>query len=320
MSKALQTVFSIKRATTDAYIALGFSVFVRGPLRAHADAIEDLWARVRSGLLRRRFVAYRLASEPSWRELPDPSKMKGFAGTFGMNVPLVGHWGVELRDDPKVSDTASGYTVVQFADLAPVRGMERLSHIRVFFGSETPVGILTTLGEWASAHLPLWWGSAGFVFHHSEGTMWVAHKRMAALAKRYWGVQIQDMTTLQWDGFHGMPGVNWLTLVGNEFAAARELSVDALVAQSSELESQGVFLRRGSHATAIAAGAKPLELDINIGADYSVYRRADELLRPLLLTEHTPLYGPFAKPKVLSAWMRRFESPRQWLECEIGTD
>ena len=30
--------------------------------------------------------------------------------------------------------------------------------------------------------------------------MFTAHERMAALAKRYWGVQIQDITALQWDG------------------------------------------------------------------------------------------------------------------------
>ena len=50
------------------------------------------------------------------------------------------------------------------------------------------------------------------------------------------------------------------------------------------------------------------------------YVRVDELLRPLMLTEHTPLWGPFANPKVLSAWLRRFETPREWLECNIPTD
>ena len=320
MSRALQSVHTIKLATTDAYIALGFAVFVRGPLRAHAEAVEDLWTRVQSGLLRKRFVAYRLASEPGWRTLPDPTKVKGFAATFGMTEPLVGHWGVELRDELKAPDTTSGHTVVQFTDLAPVRGMERLSHIRVLFGSETPVGTLTALGEWASTHLPLWWGSAGFVFDHTRGTMFTAHKHMAAVAKRYWGVQIQDMTALQWDGLRGMPGINWLTLIGNEFAASKEVSLDALVGAASELKSEGVFQRRGTHAIVIAAGPKPLMGDINVGEGMFAYVRVHQLLRPFLLAEHSPLYGPFANPDVLSAWLRRFESPRDWLESDIATD
>lgn len=320
MSQALQTVFSIKPATTDADIAPGFTVFVRGPLRAHADALEDLWTRVQAGLLRKRFTEYRPGGEPTWRQLPDATNVKGFAATFGMMEPLLGHWGVELRDAPKGPDAPSGHTVLQVTDLAPVRGMERLSHLRVLFGSETPVATMTALGEWASTHLPVWWGSAGFVFHHTQGTMFTAHKHMAALAKRYWGVQIQDMTALQWDGLRGMPGINWLTLVGNEFAAAKEISLDTLVAQADELKSHRVFLRRGTHAIVIAAGSKPLQGDINVGEEMGRYVRVDELLRPLLLTDHTPLWGPFAKPRVLSAWLRRFESPREWLECDIATE
>jgi hypothetical protein len=158
------------------------------------------------------------------------------------------------------------------------------------------------------------------VFHHTQGTMFTAHKHMAALAKRYWGVQIQDMTALQWDGFRGLPGINWLTLIGNEFAAAKEISLDALVGAAGQLKSEGVFLRRGTHAIVIAAGSKPLQGDINVGEEMARYVRVDELLRPLLLTEHTPLWGPFAKPRVLSAWLRRFEAPREWLECDIATD
>ena len=320
MARALDTLLTVRRASTDAYIALGFTVLVRGPLRAHADALEDLWVRVQSGLLRNRFVGYRLASEPVWRQLPDPTRVKGFAATFGLTDPLLGHWGVELRDEPKGPDTTSGHTVMQFTDLAPVRGMERLSHIRVLFGTEIPVGTLAALGEWASTHLPLWWGSAGFVFDHTQGTMITAHEQMAALAKRYWGVQMLDMTALQWDGRRGMPGMNWLTLIGNEFAAAKEASLDALVGDASELKSEGIFQRRGTHAIAIAAGSKPLQGDINIGEDMYAYVRVHQLLRPFLLIEHTPLHGPFAKAEVLNAWLRRFEAPRDWLECDIATD
>lgn len=320
MSKSLITVHTIKPATTDAYIALGFDVFVRGPLRTHLNALEDIWTRLQSGLLRKRFVEYRMASDPAWRQLPEAGSTKGFAATFGMTDPLLGYWGVELCDRPKTPHATSGYTVLQFADAAPVRGMERLSHIRVRFGSETPVSTLTSLGEWASTHLPLWWGTAGFMFHHTEGTMFTAHTRMAALAKRHWGVQIVDATALQWDGLRGLPGINWLTLVGNEFAEAKDVSVDALADQANGLESEGVYQRRGTHATVIAAGRKPLQGDINLGESLDAYARVDELLRPLLLTDHTPLWGPFANPRVLNAWLRRFEEPRAWLECGISTD
>ena len=117
-----------------------------------------------------------------------------------------------------------------------------------------------------------------------------------------------------------VPGINWLTLVGNEFAAAKQVSLDALAAQANQLESEGIYQRRGTHAMVIAAGRKPLQGDINVGESLEAYARVDELVRPLLLTDHSPLWGPFAKPKVLTAWLRRFEAPRAWLECGISTD
>jgi len=43
-------------------------------------------------------------------------------------------------------------------------------------------------------------------------------------------------------------------------------------------------------------------------------------IQPLLLTAHTPLFGPFAKPEVLEAWLGRFASPRRWLESDVSID
>jgi hypothetical protein len=82
--------------------------------------------------------------------------------------------------------------------------------------------------EWAIQNLPLYWGSAGLAFEHVGGPRHIAYSRIAAMAKRYWGVQIQDMSTLQWDALRGMPGVNWLTLIGNEFATSPSWSARSI--------------------------------------------------------------------------------------------
>ncbi|NOT26817.1 MAG: DUF3396 domain-containing protein [Acidobacteria bacterium] len=307
---------TIHRAITDLRTRLGFVVFVRGPLRAHADALEDLWTRLQAGLLRKRFTRYRLASQTSWTPLPE-STQSSFAEVFGMRGSLVGCWGLELAEPGDERGDGPSNLWLQLTDLAPVRGLERASHLRVLFPDDTPATTITALGEWAINRLPLWWGSGGFVFHHTAGPTFTAHTRMAALAKRYWGVQIQDLTSLQWDGLRGMPGVNWLTLVGEEFAQSGGLSIERVAAEAAGPQV-GLSHRRGPYGAAIAAGPKPLKGDINVGEDLDAYVRVARLIQPLLLTEHTPLFGPFAKPRVLSAWLERFGAPRAWLECDIA--
>ncbi len=319
MSKALQTIQTVKPATTDLALRLGLLIFVRGPLRPHVDALEDLWVRLQSGLLRRRFTRYRLGSDTAWTALPESSK-SSFAEVFEMRSPLVGRWGLELAADGDPGSIEQEGPVLQLSDLAPVRGMERASHLRVLFPDETSIGTVAALGQWAINRLPFWWGAAGFVFHHTSGTMFTAHTRMAALAKRYWGVQIQDMGALQWDALRGMPGVNWLTLVGNEFARARDMSVEGLGDDEASLKTEGVFQRRGLHGVALAAGKTPLRGDINVGEDLDAYVRIGRRIQPLLLTEHTPLFGPFCRPEVMGAWLGRFSAPQAWLECDIRNE
>jgi hypothetical protein len=299
---------------------LGFVVLVRGPLRSHLDAVEDLWSRLQAGLLRKHFTRYRLGSDTAWTTLPESSPRSSFAELFEMRGPLLGRWGLELTEPGEDNGNQPTSIWLQFSDLAPVRGMERASHLRILFSNETSAATVAALGEWAVNRLPLWWGSAGFVFHHTTGTMFTAHTRMAALAKRYWVAQIQDMPSLQWDGLRGMPSVNWLSLIGEEFARSREMSLERVYADASSLKGEGVSHREGAYGVALAAGPVPLYGDINAGEAIDTYVSIARLIQPLLLTDHAPLFGPFAKPEVLAAWLGRFSAPRLWLECDITTD
>ena len=313
MPSALQTVFTIQPATTDLSIRLGFVVFLRGPLRAHAAAVDDLWLRLNDALGTYRFTRYRLVGNPSWAALPETriEFAKLFAG------PLVGHWGAEFTSRVDDSGAQPNALWLQVSDAAPVRGMERASHIRVLFPEDVSIGAVAALGEWAITRVPLWWGSAGYLFHHTAGTMFTAHARIAALAKRYWAVQLLDMTTLQWEALRGMPTVNWLTLIGNEFASSKN---DALDDISTALSHEGVFHRKGPNGVAFAAGTGPVRGDINIGENVQPYVNVARRIEPLLLTDHPPLFGPFAKQDVISAWLGRFRAPQRWLTSDISAD
>ena len=298
----------------------GLVVFVRGSLRVHAAALEDLWLRLQAGLLRSRIGWYRPQRQTAWLQLPEASARGSFTDLFGFGDPLVGAWNLELSEHGDgTSDQESEGLWLRFTDLAAVRDMERASSFRVLFPAETPTTTVAALGEWVINHLPLWWGAAGFVFYHRQGSNFAAHKQMAALAKRYWGVQIHDMTALQWDALRGMPGVNWLNLIGKDFASTRELDIEDLGATGpAGLAEAGVFHRAGPTGVALAAGPGPLRGDINTAEDLKIYRHVARLMKPLLLDEHTPLFGPFARAEVLAAWLGRFTDPQAWLECDVA--
>ncbi len=92
---------------------------------------------------------------------------------------------------------------------------------------------------------------------------------------------------------------------------------DAIASRIASLEG-GIFHRKGQFGVVVAAGPKPMVGDLNKGEDLRAYTAVANLLSPLLLAEHTPLSGPFARPEVMNAWLGRFIDGQAWLQCDIS--
>lgn len=309
--------FVIPLATADVVIRQALTVFVRGPLVPHADSFDALWRRLVNSHVGARLKFRRSIADVSWQALSPADREGEFTSLLDLRQPLIGCRGVEFAEQ---TDHPLSSASVRIVDLAAVNGVERASHLRILFDNAASRDQLTSLAEWVLAHLPVWWGSAGFEFDYVAGPSYAAYHKMAALAKRYWCVQLQEITLLEWDALRGMSSNNWLTLIGDEFAQSKGMSSERLREVAASLESDGVFHRQHTHGVAIAAGSKPLMGDINAGEDVDAYMRVARGIQPLLLTAHTPLFGPFAKPEVLEAWLGRFASPRRWLESDVSID
>ena len=57
--------------------------------------------------------------------------------------------------------------------------------------------------------------------------------------------------------------------------------------------------------------------DINTGEDLDAYIRIARPDPATAADRAHSLFGPFAKPDVLAAWLGRFIDPKAWLECDI---
>jgi hypothetical protein len=303
----------IREAVAEVDVVSSCTVFLRGSVEPHWPLIVPIWTELLRVAGRDRQVRYRRGAQAEWHQLP--GNLADAHAIFSRTDTGAGCRWLELA----VGDDSDG-AHLELVDLLPVLGEERASYVRIRFPRETQPVDIVQLAEWAIQHLPLSWGAAGLTFDHTSGPRFTAYRQIAVLAKRNWGVQIQDMSALQWDALRGIPSVNWLTLIGNEFATSKGLRVEALSADAAQVVQRGVYHRVGTYGMALAAGPKPMLGDINIGEDISVYARVAELIRPLLLTEHTPLAGPFGRPDVLSAWLGRFGNPQRWLDCDIASD
>lgn len=321
MPTALDTIHQVALAQADVAMRPGLVLFVRGPLRPHAAALDAFWQRLSGTRAGARLAVMRTRSTShQWANIVDTDASLPFSARFGFGTAPPGGWSLELADAPLPRDTAQTAARVhlQVEDRATLLGQERASSIRVLFDASVASAEIAQLGDWAIHHLPLWWGTAGWVFDHAALHPQIACARIASLAKRYWGVQLLDDAALQWDALAGMPSVNWLTLVGNAFAESRGWTADALASDPAELAAEQVFVRRGTQGVAIAAGTRPVPGDINLHEDFSPYVHAARRLAPLRLAEHRPLTGPLAVPDVLAAWLGRFTAPQPWLEADLN--
>ena len=290
-------------------IRLGFVLFLEADPHSLVDHCGRCFAHFCASPTGARLSRFRVGGEIDWDALPSRRDRTEtwFASTIG---PAPGTWLWEAADQP--ADDAP--LRLQFTAVEAVFARRRASMMRVLLPDDTPASELAALATWSIDNMPLWWGTAGWMFEtqpdlHPQ----TIGDETAALAKRYWSVQILDPATLQQDALRGLPGVNWLTLVGTAFAAEHACELAVLAEQASG----SVFLRRGVNGLALAAGPRPLLGDINIAEDFSGYVALGRLLAPLLLKAPTPLGGFLADQDVLLAWIERFSAPAGWLAARL---
>jgi hypothetical protein len=203
--------------------------------------------------------------------------------------------------------------------LTPLEGRNRASTIHFQLANDTPSSKLAALAAWLAEETHLWWASLGHCFLPRPTWGFVLQDpAVQALARRYWGVQVIDPVLLQWDALRGLPGVNWLTLLGEEFVQAKGLALDAVAAGADAARPADVFRRRGARGLVLAAGPMPLLGDINKDENLGAYVRVASLLEVLTIKNHSDFIGPFAGSKLLSAWLARFADPAAWLDAAMA--
>jgi hypothetical protein len=171
-----------------------------------------------------------------------------------------------------------------------------------------PTLLLRAAVEW-SDFLDIRSGHGGFAFTYDPWHLDRAFDNIYALAKRFWGVEVEHLNGTLPLMVDRIKSVSWLTVVGGhlrdrvDIAANLELLASRLDL-SLEVRSRATVIRIGD-APAVGDQNRP---DTSLDGYYAVARA----LEPLFVDDHADFPGMFSANGDTVGWIRRFVDPRGW--------
>lgn len=184
------------------------------------------------------------------------------------------------------------------------------SFVRVLIPLQSDPGILTALAGALAKHVALYSGHAGLTFAYDPWLKEAAFNHIYAQARRYWGIDIEDLNATLLQMKKGIKGVSWLTLLGQAYMADSRIQ-SALAALGNRTD---VVVERRAMATLLLAGAQPVAGDQhrpdNTLAPYIAIAQA---LQPLMVSTHPDFSGEkFVRNGNTTGWLNRFVDPGGW--------
>jgi hypothetical protein len=180
--------------------------------------------------------------------------------------------------------------------------------VRFLLPLATEPALLWEMAKALADTVPFRSGHGGLAFGYDPAERGPASDETFARARRYWGVDVEDLDTTLPLMNDRIKGVSWMTLVGNELAVGVEGNLRPLVADGTvQVESRrhGQLIRIGEHPIAGDRNKPDGSLD--------PYFRLAGALEPLYLDHCPDFYGErFQSTGKTTGWIRRFLEPAGW--------
>ncbi len=186
-------------------------------------------------------------------------------------------------------------------------GQPRASFCKLTFPGNVDAEDIVRIAIKLSDVLPMRSGHAGWAAHFDADRKSDAFNRIFAWAKRYIGLEVEDLNVTLGYVLHAIKSVNWLTLVGDELWQKANKSGDVASRFGPDIE-----LHRTKQGIVIQAGHGPVLGDRNAGVVPPLYGRVACALGHLVVEEHREFAGRFAEEGATMAYLRRFIDPEGW--------
>ena len=298
-------------------VMLDLTVYIVGPLEQELEYLVDLYASL---CPKEYMTKYKISELEYWSYVERPSLTASgrMAMKTGIRRPYMEPARKRIREGRAFE--------IQFWDgraLEDVRGSWsfncrriklRQSGLHAFVRILLPLSedhnILRTAAAAISNNVTFYSGHSGFVFVYDPWLKEAAFDAIYAHARRFWGVDVEDLNGTLPLMRRGIKGINWITLVGNQFLSVADVreGIDKLTATpnvTTELHQFGAML---------IAGQEPVVGDQH-RPDRSLdpYRAIAKALQPILLAHHPDFPGErFIKNANTVGWIQRFLDPNGW--------
>jgi hypothetical protein len=212
-------------------------------------------------------------------------------------------WDGQPIDDPEGSWSFSCRSI-------QLRSTGLHAFVRILIPLQADPEILRTVATTIADNIELCSGHGGFVFVYDPWLKADALDAIYALARRFWGVDVEDLNRTLPSMKKGIKGVNWITLVGRWFLDEPETpaGLDDLA------KVPNVEVDQRKHATVLVAGPCPAAGDQH-RPDHSLapYFAVAKALEPLFLNTHPDFSSErFITNGNTVGWLRRFIDPAGW--------
>ncbi|MEM9189071.1 MAG: type VI immunity family protein [Myxococcota bacterium] len=283
-----------------ASVALGVTAYLDEPLHWARGGARRLLEAFLERVPRERLTTYTTSMLADYRTIR-PHEVEVLAQ--GLSVPDQvrprHQFQFRLADAPGAPELGFAYREVD-------RRLDRTGVLQIVLPRSSDPATLRALVEHL-ADEPVHCAIAGYQLSYREVDRPTAFWWGYEWARRFVGVDLQDADALAWEAHRGLPGTNWLTLVGTPFLRRWNVPLGECVGRlndASYTEHLGGAL--------FQAGPEPTLGDLNQLTYPYVYREVAHALQPYLLATPPEYLGGFYRHQATQAWMHRFIDPESW--------
>jgi hypothetical protein len=208
-----------------------------------------------------------------------------------------------VADDPNAASASFTYREVD-----PAQSTRAASLSLTFPHDFSTDDVLQLAIEIAHEH-PFHSGIAGWTVSYSRRAEREAFSHAHLQCKRFLGLDVQYPDAMAWYATTGLPGVGWLTMIGDPLLERLALAPATLTGREWSSDVGVMRLRKG---VLVRAGDKPMLGDLNRVELVPALHEVAALLGPHLVAEPPPLPGTFGIEDTTARWFRRFVDPSEW--------
>jgi len=298
-------------------VVLDLTVYLVGPSEQEFEFLIDYYERLcpPSGM-----VHYQISETPWWLRVANPllTASGRAAAAAGVKRPYLEPVRKRIRDGRAFD--------VQFWDGRDIDDPEGCwsfrcgrihrhssglhAFMRILLPLTADFMILLAAGRKVADHVELYSGHGGLVFGYDPWLAEDAFDAIYAQARRFWGVDVEDLPGTLPLVTDGIKGVNWLTLVGTQFASRPEIQASL----TDLAQAPNFTIDQREYATVVVAGPRPVGGDQH-RPDKSLdpYYAVAKALEPLFIKAHPDFSSEqWVKNGNTIGWIRRFIEPDEW--------